>query len=248
MAGNCDSNHIKIVLQNFTEGAIKPVPLEWETFRYGKGYEDVKLFYDGKIINLETVPTFFGEYNYLAGEKLDALIQIQDVALHYVQFKENDVFEIWHYNANSEKYLIIGEGFFKQIIKEKLKIWNTEMFTKRYSKKLEEIPENDGILIDSFDAFANLEFVESIKVNRKAPKNLIDFLLLINKSSLNTSDLNDLLGMIDYISYETTRYKIDFNSRVDNKVLKYQNVQLELASWNSKVFFTIGIRCTSTHN
>ena len=240
---NSDSDDLKILLQNFEDGSTKSVPFEWETFRYGKGYEDLKLFYNGKIINLVTVPTFFGEYNYLAGQKIDALIQIQDVALHYGQFKENDVFELWHYNANSEKYLIIGEGFFKQIIKEKLKIWNTEMFTKRYSKKLEEIPENDGILIDSFDAFTNLEFVESIKVNRKDPKNLIDFLLLIDKSSLNTSDLNDLLSMINYISYDTTRYKIDYKSEVENKKLKYKDLQLELASWDSKVFFTIGISC-----
>lgn len=243
MTGTCDSNHIKIVLQNFTEGCIRPVPIEWETFRYGKGYEDVKLFYDGKIVNLKTVPTFFGEYNYLAGQKFEALIQIQDVALHYGQFKENDVFEIWHYNPKSEKYLIIGKGFFKQIIQEKLRIWNTEMFTKRYSKKLEEIPENDGILIDSFDAFARLKFVDFIKINKKKTKNSVYVELVINKVVLTISDLNELLIMVDFISYETVRYKIDFKSCVDNKVLKYQNIQLELASWNNKVFFTIGIEC-----
>ena len=49
--------------------------------------------------------------------------------------------------------------------------------------------------------------------------------------------------MIDYISYDTTRYKIDYKSEVENKKLKYKNLQLELASWDSKVFFTIGISC-----
>ena len=153
-----------------------------------KRFEDLKLFYNGKKINLVTVPTFFGEYNYLPGENIEALIKIQDVALHYGQLKENDVFELWHYSTSCEKYLIIGKGFFKEFIQEKLRIWNIELFIKRYAKKLEMVPEIDGILIDSFDAFANLEFVESIKVNRKTPKNLIDFLLLINKSSLTTSD------------------------------------------------------------
>ena len=37
MIENGDSDDLKILLQNFEEGFIKPVPFGWENFRNGKG-------------------------------------------------------------------------------------------------------------------------------------------------------------------------------------------------------------------
>jgi len=90
------------------------------------------------------------------------------------------------------------------------------MFTKRYSKKLVELSDNDGILIDIFDAFARLKFVDYIIINKT--KNISDVELLINKAVLTTSNLNDLLTMVNFISH------------IDKKILKYKNDQMELDS------------------
>ena len=90
------------------------------------------------------------------------------------------------------------------------------MFTKRYSKKLVELSDNDGILIDIFDAFARLKFVDYIIINKT--KNISDVELLINKAVLTTSNLNDLLTMVNFVSH------------IDKKILKYKNDQMKLDS------------------
>jgi hypothetical protein len=122
------------------------------------------------------------------------------------------------------------------------------MFVRRYNKKLDLIPDADGITIDIVDAFSRLNFVRDIKSKRSGDVNyFISVLLITNEESLSGSELNEIFHMTEYISYENNRYKIDYNSILEEGKPRYHQVQIELASWNDKFYFTVCLdfRCST---
>lgn len=246
-----ENDDLKIAINYFDNEQIVLVPEPWANFRYGTGYEGIKLFYRDKLINLRFQPTFLDQYNHIPGTSAEAYVSILDKDFHSGQFIENDKFEVWYYDILEKVYWHIGQGTIQQVIDKTINCWIPKAFTVRYKTRLALLKDTEGFRIDIADALSRLSFINQFHILLADDiEHRFQVELEFQDELLSKEQLKELINAVSYLSYESTRYRINYENCIDeNNMMTFKSIRILFATWNNKEFVTIKFfqKCDNHH-